>query len=159
MLVSNRADEVLVEGIKVQSEYPFLLILADAVLILFTVSQAAAGQHQPVLEIRPNREFSAAAGKASLLNLDVVSGAEYVDEMDDDGNSDNNNNDNFQRENAFEANAGNAGPGLANAYNFMRLRRRKMSKTPASTFINSLRLGGSVSTESDRSVSRIISSC
>ena len=41
--------------------------------------------------------------------------------------------------------------GLRNAYNFMRL-RKKGPKSQASQFINSLRLGGSVSANSEKSV-------
>lgn len=86
----------------------------------------------------------------------MVSGDAYA-VADEEGEEEGEMGGGFDRENSID-NAGGGGGGLPNAYNFMRLRRRRMAKTSAGTFINSLRLGGSVSTESERSVGPLLSS-
>lgn len=112
----------------------------------------SAGDFTPTVEIRANREFQSAQGRTYLLDLPVITGEEEI--VDGDFV-------NSRRRGETDDDVVNVGQeGLRKAQEFMRLRRRKTAPRQGQLgkFVNSLRLGGSVTLDSEKSVSQSIRS-
>lgn len=105
------------------------------------------GEFTPTLEIRSSREFSAGQGRSYLLDLPMWSA-----DQNDDENNENGKQGLQQDQGDGIVNEGQEG--LQNAYNFMQLRRKRV-KTQAGSLINSLRLGGAVTQDSEKSVGHV----
>ena len=150
-LVSNRADESLVEGIKKKRKWSLSSTKCNPpsstlhLTLFFKVSQAAGG-FTPTVEIRPNREFQASQGRSYLLDLPVITGEE---ELVEDGMNSRN------RHGSEDELVAVGQGGLRGAQDFMRLRKRRVAPRQGQLgrFVNSLRLGGSVTLDSEKSVS------
>lgn len=132
---------------------------------LYPVSQAS-GNFVPTVEIRANREFQASQGRSYLLDLPLISGGEGEEDDKDDDNSDQDNRrrreDNLGRRDRDRDRSETDDREIVNvgqehmrrAYDFMRLRRRRIApkRGKLGKFVSSLRLGGSVTIESEKSV-------
>lgn len=113
-------------------------------ICLALVSQAS-GDFTPTVEIRANREFQSSQGRTYLLELPVISGE---DGKDDESAMDRNRNES-------EDDVVNVGQeGLRRAQDFMRMRRRRVAPRQGhlGRFVSSLKLGGSVTLDSEKSV-------
>lgn len=100
----------------------------------------------PTVEIRANREFQSSQGRTYLLELPVITGEDEV--VEDATNS--------RHRGETDDDVVNVGQeGLRKAQEFMRLRRRRVAPRQGQLgrFVNSLRLGGSVTLDSEKSVS------
>jgi hypothetical protein len=104
------------------------------------------GDFTPVLEVRNGREFSASQGKAYLLDLPI---------LNENNNDDNENQYDAEMQDQDDEIINVGQEGLRNAYNFMRLRNKKKPRSQAATFLNTLKLGGCLTLESEKSVSNL----
>jgi hypothetical protein len=141
-----------------------MIQLRDHHSLIVTAVALAGGDFSPTIEIRSNREFQAVQGRTYLLDLPIISG-EDEEEEDEDGHFRNATrggiDDGNARRDELSSDSVNVGQeGLKKAHEFMRMRRRRVDgpkKGHLGRFVNSLKLGGSVTLDSEKSV-RIASS-
>lgn len=121
----------------------------------------ARGDFVPTVEIRANREFQASQGRTYLLDLPLMTG-DTGNEDDEDAEfhrrRDEESRMNRDRSETEEEVVNVGQEGLRKAYDFMRMRRRRIAprRGHLGRFVSALRLGGSVTLDSEKSVSTYV---